>query len=145
MTKQVFKINYLTQLPEVASVLIGMLQKSPIMAFYGEMGAGKTTLIKEICHQLGITDQASSPTFSIVNEYADSKGNIIYHFDFYRITRLEEAFDIGYEYYFYSGFPCLIEWPDKIEQLLPKLFVKVSISTTDGHEGRLIEAEMPIT
>ncbi len=142
MTKQLFEVKQLNELPKVAKALIELLKQAPVMAFYGEMGAGKTTLINEMCRQLDIINQASSPTFSLVNEYSNSNGLTVYHFDFYRINRLEEAYDIGYENYFYSGYPCLIEWPEKIEQLLPETFVKVLIVDTGTlPEGRKIEAE----
>lgn len=97
------------------------------MAFYGAMGAGKTTLIRELTAQLGVTDMVTSPTFALVNEYQSEGGKVIYHFDFYRINRLEEVYDLGYEEYFYSGDLCLVEWPELIEELLPEDVVKVKI------------------
>lgn len=97
------------------------------LAFYGEMGAGKTTIIKAICEQLGVMDKISSPSFSLVNEYVTSKGEKIFHFDFYRLNKTSEAFDLGYEEYFYSGQLCLIEWPEKIEQLLPIPHTRINI------------------
>lgn len=105
-----------------------ILERTPVVAFYGKMGAGKTTFIKAVCEELGITDVVNSPTFSIVNEYrADESGRQVYHFDFYRINRIEEAYDLGYEDYFYSGAVCLIEWPELIEELLPAETVRVRI------------------
>lgn len=105
-----------------------ILGRTPVVAFYGKMGAGKTTFIKAVCEELGITDVVNSPTFSIVNEYrADESGRLVYHFDFYRINRIEEAYDLGYEDYFYSGAVCLIEWPELIEELLPAEAVRVRI------------------
>ena len=101
-----------------------------VFAFYGAMGAGKTTFIKEVCRALGVTEVITSPTFAIVNEYqSDTTAALIYRFDFYRIKKLEEVFDMGYEDYFYSGALCFIEWPELIEDLLPEDAVRVSITT----------------
>jgi tRNA threonylcarbamoyladenosine biosynthesis protein TsaE len=101
----------------------------PVWLFYGEMGAGKTTLIKEVCRALGVEDAMSSPSFAIVNEYAAGKGvEKVFHFDFYRIRSEAEAFDIGAEEYFYSGYPCLVEWPEKIPGLIPMTFASVTLS-----------------
>ena len=103
-----------------------------IFAFYGKMGAGKTTFIKAICEALGVEDVVTSPTFAIVNEYgADGAFDRVYHFDFYRIKNLREAYDIGCEEYFYSGCPCFIEWPELVEELLPENTVNVSIEVRD--------------
>ena len=110
-----------------------------IFLFYGEMGAGKTTLIKSICEYLGTTDPATSPTFSIVNEYVTPQGKI-YHFDFYRLKTETEALDMGYEEYFYSGNYCFIEWPGKISGLLPELFIRIDIKVT-GDNSREISIE----
>ena len=115
------------------------MQKIPnekIIAFYGEMGAGKTTLIKEICKQIGVSDNVSSPTFAIVNEYRITSGEAVYHFDFYRIRNLQEAIDIGIEEYFNSGSYCLIEWPEKIAKLLPPQTVKLLLEKTTVAEER---------
>jgi len=131
------KINNLTELPLVAKALIEAFGTKKVIAFNGEMGAGKTTLIKTICEQLGVKQTISSPTFSIVNEYLSSSGKKIYHFDFYRINTINEAYDMGYEEYFYSDAYCFIEWPDKIAELLPEDVLRVSISVKDG--VRLIE------
>ncbi len=108
-----------------------------IVAFYGSMGAGKTTFIKAICDVLGVTDTVNSPTFAIVNEYLAASGSSIYHFDFYRIKKIEEAYDFGYEDYFYSGNLCLIEWPELIEELLPEDTVRVHIAETGEGERTL--------
>lgn len=108
-----------------------------IVAFYGSMGAGKTTFIKAICDVLGVTDTVNSPTFAIVNEYLAASGSSIYHFDFYRIKKIEEAYDFGYEDYFYSGDLCLIEWPELIEELLPEDTVRVKIEEIEGGEREL--------
>ena len=100
-----------------------------VVAFYGKMGAGKTTFIKALCEELGVEDVITSPTFAIVNEYTiEERGESIYHFDFYRIQRLEEVYDMGYEDYFYSGNLCLIEWPELIEEILPDEAIRVTIA-----------------
>ena len=115
-------------LPEAARTFVRAIDQSTVFAFYGKMGAGKTTFIKAVCEALGVTDVVNSPTFSIVNEYrSDTTGELIYHFDFYRIQRLEEVYDMGYEDYFYSGALCFIEWPELVEELLPGDAVKVTI------------------
>jgi len=108
----------LEQVPDIAKEILLSLNKN-IILFYGELGTGKTTLIKELVKQLGVTEIANSPTFSLVNEYLSDKNETIYHFDFYRIENEEEAYDIGIEEYFYSNCLCLIEWPEKVENLLP--------------------------
>ncbi|HAC72096.1 MAG TPA: tRNA (adenosine(37)-N6)-threonylcarbamoyltransferase complex ATPase subunit type 1 TsaE, partial [Porphyromonadaceae bacterium] len=113
-----------------------------VFAFYGAMGAGKTTFIKAVCEGLGVQETITSPTFAIINEYRDNEGNSIYHFDFYRIHKLEEAFDFGYEDYFYSGNLCFIEWPELVEPLLPGNTVKVYITGTDAGT-RTIETKKP--
>jgi tRNA threonylcarbamoyladenosine biosynthesis protein TsaE len=120
-------INGLQDLKEAAHQLLSFAGEEKIFIFEGGMGAGKTTFIKEICLALDIADLVSSPTFSIVNEYITAKNEAVYHFDFYRIKDLQEAYDIGYEEYFYSGQICLIEWPEKIEPLLPESYIKVII------------------
>jgi tRNA threonylcarbamoyladenosine biosynthesis protein TsaE len=108
------------------------------IAFYGEMGAGKTTLIKAICQELGVKDITSSPSFSLVNEYVTNKEEKIFHFDFYRLNNTSEAFDLGYEEYFYSDNLCFIEWPDKVEQLLPEGHIKIKIIVQDNNQ-RIVE------
>ncbi len=114
-------------LPETAGEFLSAIADRKVIAFYGEMGAGKTTFIKALCAALGVKDATSSPTFSIINEYRSSSGEALYHFDFYRIKDTAEAFDMGYEDYFYSGRLCLIEWPEKIEALLPPGTLKVRL------------------
>lgn len=120
-------VNDISELKEAAKSLLKSFSKERIFAFYGEMGAGKTTFIKEICKTLDVIDVPSSPTFSIVNEYKTSEGKKIFHFDFYRIKNEAEAYDLGYEDYFYSGNYCFVEWPEKIENLIPENCVKVNI------------------
>ena len=121
------KINHIDDINEVARQFVDQMGDHKIFAFYGKMGAGKTTFIKSMCEELGVTDVINSPTFAIVNEYMDSKGESIYHFDFYRIKRVEEVYDIGFDEYIYSGNLCLMEWPELIEQLLPEETVRVDI------------------
>ena len=112
---------------QAAKQFIDFMGDNKVFAFKGSMGAGKTTLIKAICQELGVKESVTSPTFAIINEYKDREGESIYHFDFYRINKLEEAFDFGYEDYFYSGNLCFIEWPEIVESLLPENCVKVTI------------------
>ena len=122
------KINSLDNIHEAAKEFIAAMGDNTVFAFYGKMGAGKTTFIKAVCEELGVTDVINSPTFAIVNEYrSDENGELIYHFDFYRIKMLEEVYDMGYEDYFYSGALCFIEWPELIEELLPGNAVNVYI------------------
>lgn len=121
-------IQNLENMPEAAQEFVRAMDQNTVFAFYGKMGAGKTTFIKAVCEALGVTDVVNSPTFSIVNEYrADTTGELIYHFDFYRIKKLEEVYDMGYEDYFYSGAVCFIEWPELIEDLLPGDAIRVDI------------------
>lgn len=117
----------LNDLEKVAQELIGFAGEAKLWLFIGEMGAGKTTLIKKICQLLEVQDQVSSPTFSIVNEYATAKNEVIYHFDFYRLKDIEEAYNIGVEEYFDSGCVCLMEWPQIIADLLPESFMTVHL------------------
>ncbi len=111
---------------EAARQFVEQMGDSHVFAFYGKMGAGKTTFIKAICEELGVEDVITSPTFAIINEY-ESPETTIYHFDFYRIKKLEEVYDMGYEDYFYSGGLCFIEWPELIEELLPEDAVRITI------------------
>ena len=122
-------ITSLEQIQEAAKQFIHDMGNAKVFAFYGKMGAGKTTFIKAICKELGVEDIITSPTFAIVNEYTITNGQhpSIYHFDFYRIKKTEEVYDMGYEDYFYSGGICFIEWPELIEELLPEDAVKVYI------------------
>ncbi len=131
----------LEELPSVAGALIDAFGQQRIFCFYGKMGAGKTTFIQSICAVLASPDIVTSPTFSIVNEY-DTKGNgTIYHFDFYRIKSPEEALDLGYEDYFFSGNYCMVEWPERIDILLPDQLVEV-ILTVEEDESRSITARL---
>ena len=120
------KINDLNSIRETAREFIDHMDGRKVFAFYGKMGAGKTTFIKAVCEELGVEDVITSPTFAIINEYS-GKNDTIYHFDFYRIKKLEEVYDMGYEDYFYSGALCFIEWPELIEEVLPEDAVKVQI------------------
>ena len=128
-------------LRDAARLLLDAFGSRRVFAFYGSMGAGKTTFIKAICRELGSLDNVTSPTFAIINEYTTSSDLLIYHFDFYRIKNLQEAYDLGYEDYFYSGHYCFIEWPEKIEELLPAEIVKVDIRAGID-EQRLVEVSM---
>jgi len=125
-------INKIEDIRQAAYEFIQSMDDRTIFAFYGKMGAGKTTFIKAICEELGVEDVINSPTFSIINEYRSEKtGELIYHFDFYRIDKLSEARDISVEDYFYSGALCFIEWPEKIEPLLPEDTVRVTIDENE--------------
>jgi tRNA threonylcarbamoyladenosine biosynthesis protein TsaE len=127
----------LSDLPLVASQLLDFVGTQKFIVFNGEMGAGKTTFIKILCKALGVNDVVSSPTYSIVNEYV-GKNSPVYHFDFYRIKNIQEAYDLGYEEYFYSNGICLIEWPERIEELLPDHYIQVDISIV-SEQGRIFE------
>ena len=122
-------IKSIEDISNAAAQFIELMGDDTVFAFYGKMGAGKTTFIKELCRQLGIDDEVNSPTFAIVNEYrSDTTAELVYHFDFYRIKKIEEVYDLGYEDYFYSGALCFIEWPELIEELLPEDARRVAIS-----------------
>ena len=142
MKEQIFHVNGVEELSEVSDFLISLRQEAEVIAFYGSMGAGKTTLIKNLCHRMGVTDEVNSPTFAIVNEYVTEEGEPVYHFDFYRIKKIEEAYDIGYDNYFYSGSLCLIEWPEMIESLLPEKYVRVDIMPGDSDKERVIRCKV---
>jgi tRNA threonylcarbamoyladenosine biosynthesis protein TsaE len=129
------------KLPQIAMEIIVSFKDERIFAFFGKMGAGKTTLIKEICSFLNVEDIVCSPTFSIVNEYHSIEDESIFHFDFYRLKTIKEAFDIGYEDYFFSGNYCLIEWSEKIIELLPQNFVKIQINENESDGSRTIICE----
>ena len=122
------KIQSLGEIRQAAHLFVEAMGENTVFALYGKMGAGKTTFVKAICEELGVTDVITSPTFAIVNEYrSDESGELIYHFDFYRIKKLSEVYDMGYEDYFFSGALCFIEWPELVEELLPGDVVKVTI------------------
>lgn len=125
-------IKDLEHINEAAREFINKMGEGSVFAFYGGMGAGKTTFIKAVCEELGVEDVVTSPTFAIVNEYrSETSGELIYHFDFYRIKKLEEVYDMGYEDYFYSGATCFIEWPELVEELLPEDAVKVRVAESE--------------
>jgi tRNA threonylcarbamoyladenosine biosynthesis protein TsaE len=131
------KIKSIEEIAVAAKEFVTAMGDRKVFAFYGKMGAGKTTFIKAVCEELGVEDVINSPTFAIVNEYVDGKGEPVYHFDFYRIKNLQEVLDIGYEDYVYSGHMCFMEWPELIDNLLPDDAVKVTIEEkTDG--GRVV-------
>ncbi|KGI60874.1 hydrolase, P-loop family [Prevotella sp. DNF00663] len=133
------KIDSLDNIHEAAKQFIEHMGEGKVFAFYGKMGAGKTTFIKAICEEMGVEDVITSPTFAIVNEYrSNTTEEIIYHFDFYRIKKLEEVYDMGYEDYFYSGALCFLEWPELIEEILPGDATKVTI-TTEEDGSRSVE------
>jgi tRNA threonylcarbamoyladenosine biosynthesis protein TsaE len=121
------KIQNLDTIREAAREFIRLIGERRVIAFYGKMGSGKTTFIKALCEELGVNDVITSPTFAIVNEYTANEESI-YHFDFYRIKKLEEVYDMGFEEYFYSGNYCFIEWPELVEPLLPEDTLRVCIS-----------------
>lgn len=129
-------ISSLDAINDAARQFVAAMGSNRVFAFYGKMGAGKTTFIKALCTELGVEDVITSPTFAIVNEYTAGDGSPIYHFDFYRIKKLEEVYDMGYEDYFYNGGLCLIEWPELIEPLLPEDAVKVTI--TEEADGQRV-------
>ena len=138
-------IDNLDTISETARRFIDLMGDRTVFAFRGAMGAGKTTFIKALCEELGVEDVINSPTFAIVNEYRSGSGELIYHFDFYRIDKLEEAYDFGYEDYFFSGALCFIEWPEKIESLLPADCVKVEIKEfPDGRREITLEDNWPL-
>ena len=133
------KINSLADINEAAKQFIENMGDGKVFAFYGKMGAGKTTFIKAVCEELGVDDVITSPTFAIVNEYQSATtGDSIYHFDFYRIKKLEEVYDMGYEDYFYIGSLCFLEWPELIDDLLPEDATKVTIEATE-EGGRIVK------
>lgn len=127
-----FEVHSTEQLPEVARKLLEEYPDERFFAFFGKMGVGKTTLIKAVCERLGVEDNVCSPTFAIINVYRTSDGAPVYHFDFYRLKHAEEAYDIGYEEYFYSGEYCFTEWTEKVEELLPEHYVRVEINENNG-------------
>jgi len=136
----IFTIKHIEEIDRVAADFLQHYPNQRILALRGEMGIGKTTFIKALCHVLGVKDTVNSPSFAIVNEYKTANQQTIYHFDFYRLKNIEEAFDLGYEDYMYSGAYCMMEWPDKIEALLPPNRLELQLSELpDG--ARIIQVE----
>lgn len=134
------EIPSVDKIQEAARQFVCQMGDAKVFAFYGKMGAGKTTFIKAICQELGVEDVITSPTFALVNEYTAGDGSPVFHFDFYRVKKLEEVYDMGYEDYFYSGALCLMEWPELVEELLPQDAVAVTIhANADG--SRSIDVE----
>ena len=134
-----FTIHHLDEIREVARRFLDAMDDRTVFAFRGTMGAGKTTFIKALCEELGVQDVINSPTFAIVNEYGPTDdGRLIYHFDFYRINKPEEAYDFGYEDYIYSDALCFIEWPEKIEELLPPDTVNVYLEEQPDWSRRVV-------
>jgi len=140
--KKSFTIQSIDELKTVAESLIESMDKSTVFAFFGSMGAGKTTFIKAICSSLGVENVVNSPTFAIINEYVRPNDEPIFHFDFYRLNKAQEAIDIGYHEYVESGYLCLMEWPEKIENLLPENCVYVYIESEDYTGLRTIHWEV---
>lgn len=132
------------ELHQVAKSLLETFANDRFFAFFGNMGVGKTTLIKEICAMLGVADNVCSPTFSIINEYVGSDGMSIFHFDFYRLKNIEETYDMGYEEYFYSGNYCFVEWSEKVETLLPDTYIRIDI-VEEGNGVRKFMAKRIVT
>lgn len=131
-------IESLDKIHEAAKEFIANMGNNTIFAFYGKMGAGKTTFIKAVCEEFGVDDVITSPTFAIVNEYTDKNDDPIYHFDFYRIKKIDEVYDMGFDDYVYSGHLCFMEWPELVEDILPEETVKVTI-TANENGSRTIE------
>lgn len=136
---EIIACQSLEELAEVAKKIIKFAGSLTIWAFEGEMGAGKTTLIKAICQELGVEDSVQSPTYALVNEYESRQQGTIYHFDFYRLKTPEEAYDLGYEEYFESGNLCFIEWPSKIEELIPSPHLRLRLTVSAAEQIRTIE------
>ena len=134
---KIFYANKEQELDEIAKAIVEVFENEKKIVFFGEMGVGKTTLIKSICKVLNVQDLVTSPTFSVVNEYQNKDGNSLYHFDFYRIKNQEELFDLGLEEYIYSDNYCFIEWPEKAEGLLTDNFIQVQM--TKNKECRIIK------
>ena len=138
---KIFKVSTIEELAEVSMHILSYIKEFPVVCFNGEMGAGKTTLIKQICEDVGVLDSMSSPTFSIVNEYRNHEGGVIYHFDFYRLQSEREAVDIGVDEYLYSGDICLIEWANQLPGLIPPQHLEINIKLV-GEMEREISIEL---
>ncbi len=132
-----FIVASIEELSLPAQAVVNFIKELPVVAFYGEMGVGKTTFIKIICEQLGVEDYINSPTFAIVNEYADKNNEPVYHFDLYRLESIEELIDIGSDEYFHSGFPCFIEWPEKGEEALPDERLNIFIEELNNGDRKI--------
>ncbi|MDR2027705.1 MAG: tRNA (adenosine(37)-N6)-threonylcarbamoyltransferase complex ATPase subunit type 1 TsaE [Prevotellaceae bacterium] len=130
-------VTGLEDIQDTAKQICRCLNGHKIIALYGNMGAGKTTLIKAICHEAGVGESVTSPTFSLVNEYKTFDNKTVYHFDFYRINSIAEVYDLGYEEYFYSGELCFIEWPEMIEELLPENTLRIYIKVLDNNKREI--------
>ncbi len=130
--KHIFTIHSENDVERVAADFLPLLQKHKVVAFYGEMGVGKTTFIKGLCRQIGVSGPVTSPSFAIVNEYSAQNGEVIFHFDFYRLKKVDEVFDMGYEDYFFSDHICLIEWPEKVADVLPANRLDVFLTENDN-------------
>lgn len=139
--QQVFRARTIEDLTEVTELIVELTSNHKLIEFSGEMGVGKTTLIKQLCNQLGVTDEVSSPTFSLVNEYQSDFGPV-YHFDLYRIKSEEELYDLGYEDYFFSGYLCLVEWPEMASGIIPEDCTKVHIQLEN--DQRIITVTNPL-
>lgn len=135
---EVIKCNHVADLDLVSRRILTQYPEDRLFGFIGNLGAGKTTLIKNLCVHLGVIDVVNSPSFSIVNEYRTQSGSAVYHMDFYRLRNREELLDIGCDDYFYSGSYCLVEWPEKFEELLPQNFVYIKIDVDAKNNNRLI-------
>jgi tRNA threonylcarbamoyladenosine biosynthesis protein TsaE len=142
MKDLVFQNVSLPEIPVIARKILDEYPDERIFALYGELGAGKTTMIKALCNALGVTEEVTSPSFAIINEYEAGGIDLIYHFDFYRIKKLEEVMDIGYEEYLYSGYYCFLEWAEKIEELLPDTYVFINITKNERDKGRKITTSL---
>lgn len=132
-----FLISSMDKINQVAKDFLQRYKAPAVFCFYGSMGAGKTTFIQALCKELNVVDVVNSPSFAIVNEYDTEKGNVIYHFDFYRLKEEEEAFDLGYEDYFYSDSYCFVEWPEKINSLLPQKRYDVKITVLEDYSRQI--------
>lgn len=134
------EIPSIDKIQEAARLFVNQMGDAKVFALYGQMGAGKTTFVKAVCRELGVEDVVTSPTFALVNEYTAGDGSPVFHFDFYRVKSLEEVYDMGFEDYLYGGALCLVEWPELVEELLPRDAVAVTIRTNaDGSRSIAVE------
>ncbi len=128
---QEIKVSTLDDIAAAAKQFVALMGGRKVFALFGPMGVGKTTFVRAVCQELGVQDTVTSPTFAIVNEYRTAAADSVYHFDFYRIKKVEEVYDMGYEDYFYSGAVCFLEWPELVEELLPEDVVRVTLSEAE--------------